>query len=140
MIVKPLRDKLVALSAITAALAKYKFDGVTGTPAIFTIGLPEDAAFPAILIYGTGGNNAFGTRESIGGNVGASVTVYGDKDRDLATIRAIALAVWEALERQSLTMAGYDVVMLRAQPPRSLNDGIGFPGFVVEVTATILKK
>jgi hypothetical protein len=141
MLVQALRDKLVVITAITNLLATYKFNGTTGTPAIFTINpMPEDTAYPAIMIYDTGGNSNFGTRSTIGANINATVSVYGNKQRDWTTIKQAAWLVWRALERQSLTITGFSTVMVRAQPPKSINDGIGFPGFVVEVTATVLDR
>ena len=134
-----LQDTAALAVAIRAAVASY------GTSkAIFTGALPdgEDAAFPAIVIAQTGGAD-FGCRVKKGAEVSIDVQVFGDKATSLATVRGIAKNIWDYFNRAEigafLTAAGFEDWGVTARPPQNTQDGLGFPGFTIQVTARVLK-
>jgi len=132
VIAKAIHAKLNATASVTSKLATYDF-GDGAVPAIFTVDpIPKDAALPAIVITLVGGIRD-GSRGQKGVDAGVDVRVWGDRKRSTATLRALAWAIWEALERAPLTIDGYEEVGCRADPPQALTDPDGFPGYLVAV-------
>ena len=122
---------------IKAGLADYN-----GGKAIFSVALPDDCAFPAILITQDGGQD-WGCRENEGGVIVASVQIFDDKSFTKKEVRALAGKIWRLINRHDLepwiTEAGYENWGCFADPPLNTNDGLGFPGYTIRVNVRVLR-
>ena len=140
MIAFAVENILSADSNVTGQLATYeKTTGAAEVPAIFAYDsesgvIPEDAGLPAVIINEVGGVN-FGTRDEKGAKTVARVRVYGNRDRK--SILSLAWDIWKLLDRAVLTQTGWTIYGVFAEPPQSLSDPDGFPGYVVDVSAFV---
>ncbi len=127
-----------AARGIVAELAQFQ-----NAPAIFTGGVPEDAPYPAIVITELPGED-WGCRANEGGVYRAQVQVFDVKEFTYKDVRSLAMRVRELINRNTLDpfigQAGYENWGLRADPPGNTNDGLGFPGFTLQVSLRALKK
>jgi len=112
-----------------------------GEAAIFTIGLPKNCAFPAVLIRDVTGGS-FGTREDTGGEAQLDVQVFDDKELSSKEVRDIAKMLRKLLNRNDLepymTNAGLISYGCVADLPANTNDDLGFPGYTVRVNVRFL--
>lgn len=121
---------------MTTLLATYEFTDGANSPAIFTTPvIPEDASYPAVIVGDIVSSSPFGTRDQRGGESLLEVRVYADKDRTNDDIVDLANAIWRCLDRSSLDLSadGYAASMCMADPPISLVDEDGFPGYLIRV-------
>jgi len=139
MIVKAIRDVLVADTTVTAALATYDFGDASEGPAVFTFDpVPNDASLPAIAISQVSGSR-WGTQGNKGGEADVDVMIWGDKKRSWKALRELSWAVWTALERAHLSLSGYDEIGCMADLPAGLTDEDGFPGYMIRLTVRFLE-
>lgn len=137
---KAVRDLLVADGTVTAGLNTYAFTTGSETPAVFTgPKLPDDAKYPAVLIMQISGT-PWGTRDSRGGEIFADVDLWGDKDQSLATLRATAEDIQQALDRATLSVSGYDCVLCQADPEIRTDDDDGFPGYRIAIRVLLIES
>lgn len=129
---------LIADSTVANAVASYKFDGVSGTPAIFTRDpAPDDAAGPLIVISEVSAIAAGRDRGTRGGEVTVDVKVWGERDTSYKVLRDLSLNIWKALDRATLTISGFECVNVVALMPTRLDDPDGFPGYVVTIRVLV---
>jgi hypothetical protein len=128
-----------AAAAIVAKLATFG-----GAPAIFTGGLPDDCPLPAIVITDAGGSPGGDgeTRDKAGCVCNANIQVFGDKSYSTKALRDIARLVWTLVHRNDLAaqLAAVNWVNaggVYANPPASTRDDLGFPGYMIQVKATL---
>lgn len=144
MIKKVIRDKLIATSAVADTLATYAFtSGSAATPAVFTgRKIPDDAEYPAIFIS-VGGGGDFSCRAQTGAEISVEINVFDDRDQSDAALEALALAVWNCLNRaeigSGLADAGYQDWGCYADYPQAIGGENTFPGYLVRVTARVLE-
>ena len=140
VLAKALND--VSAAAINAKLAKYNF-GSGDAPVIFTAGVPDDAAFPAIVITELDGE-VWGCRAREGALCKADVCIYDQKSHTSKDFRALALALWKFLNRNELApwldQSGFENWGCVALPPANTNEGFGFPGYVIRVQVNVLSN
>jgi len=136
---KGIRDKLNGNSTVTSKLASYDF-GTGDSPAIFTTQVfPERTQYPAVIIRDVV-SAFFGVRANRGSEVFIDVDVYGDREHsDLELINA-ADAVWDALDRQEITVSGYHNCMVLADSPVEVKDDEGFIGYVIRCRVVMLSE
>ena len=119
----------------------FDFLGVyEGEPAVFTGGLPDDAAFPAILINEVGGSD-FGCRSNRGAALNVDVQIFSNKSRSSSLVRYLAKELWKLLNRLDLNpyLEGFTECGCVAEPPANTNDGFGFPGYTIRLRVTVLE-
>lgn len=140
MIVKAIRDAIVADSTLTALLATYDF-GSGAAPAVFTMDpLPSDVAYPAMTVTVAGGD-AWGTRAKKGWEQLIDVRCFDDRTRSGAALRDIAWRAAETLHRASLSVAGYEEVGVHVtRTPLPLEDPDGYPGIVLTLLVRVLEE
>ena len=143
MLADSVRD-VISNSSMASSLAMYEFTSGSPEPAVFTTEvIPKGCQRPAILIEDSGGTN-WGTRAREGMDAQLVVRIFGDKDRSMDVLRAIAIDLWEALNRADLDVhtsgRGYEGVVCLANAPQSIVDEEGFPGFAIIVRAIVLKR
>lgn len=146
MIRKAIHGLLSADTEITTRLATYRFgdgDGET-LPAIFTTsGIPNDAAYPAILITHVGGV-PFGTRGARGADFNVDITIYDDRDMSGAALDELAMQIWKRCDRADLSTylagTGYEDCGCLADPPANHGDADSFPGYLIRVRAQVLES
>jgi hypothetical protein len=127
---KGIHDLLAANGFVTSDLAVYDF-GSGDAPAIFTMQIfPERTQYPAIIIRSID-STVFGTRANRGAEMFIDVSVYGNKGHSDLVLIGIADAVWDALDRQTITVTGYHNCLLQADAPVETTDGDGFVGHIV---------
>jgi len=142
MIPEAITTLLLSDSAITALLATWNFkEGVPDKPAIFTADhdiIPEGVGSPSIIIVNVAGT-PMGTRGFIGFDMLTDVRITGKKDH--STIRALALLVWEKVNRANLNLAsfGYSIVRTIADPPVKIEDDDAFPVYLIQTRTEVLK-
>jgi len=140
MILKAVRDVIVADAGVTAQLETYDF-GAGDEPAVFTIDpIPADAKLPAVVVTQPSGDD-WGTLDLRGAEVDVDVRVYGDKNRSRKALHDLAWDLWELLNWAELTVPGYERWGCFASgPPGELTDPDGFPGYLVPLTVRILEE
>lgn len=140
-LVKQVRSKLLAVSAITDGLSTYDFGEDEGVlPAIFgQQPAPEDAELPHMVVELASGV-LFETRGHSGADMIVDVQVWGEKNHSRAALRDIVWEVFEALHHAELSLTGWDNAGVRARPPRTSPDPQGFPGYICEVYVRLLKQ
>lgn len=145
MIESIFRDLLLSAegNAITAKLATYNFGDAAVKAAIFTGDIPDDAAYPAILITAVGGRD-WGTRDRSGGELQIDLQVFDDKATSHKMISELAWAIRDLVHRHNmatwLAPLGWEEVGCIAEPPQSTSDGFGFPGYTIRVSLRIIKS
>jgi len=133
---------LLADAPIVALLATHTFkEGDPPKAAIFSFDydvLPEGTSTPAIMITNVAGSPA-GTRGFQGFDMLTDVKIWAKKDH--STIRALALLVWEALDRAALNLIpfGYTIVRTIADPPVKIEDDDAFPVYLIQTRTEVLK-
>jgi len=133
---------LLSDAAIVALLATHTFkEGDPAKAAIFSFDhdvMPEGTATPAIMITNVAGT-PMGTRGFPGFDMLTDVKIWGKKDH--GTIRALALLVWEKLNRANLSLAsfGYSLVRTIADPPVKVEDDDAFPVYLIQTRTEVLK-
>jgi len=138
-----LRDILNSDSMVTDDLATFEFATGLPEPAIFTTErVPDTADYPVIIIDELPGAN-WGTRGQTGGECFCRVRVYGNRNWNMARLRATAWKVKRSLDRHSLDAHleefGYVGALCIADPPGRLNDPDDYPGFVLNVRVKVLR-
>jgi len=133
LIRKAIRDVMVANQTIVAGLASYKFGGTPG-PAIFTARevIPDDAALPAAILTIPTCDSDQGDRGHKGGNSRVDIRLYGGKAHSSAALESLAYLIWAAVDRADLSMTGFDNCGCIADPPSTMTDPDGFPGFLIQ--------
>lgn len=133
-VLEALRGVLLGASSVTAGLATYDFGVVEA--AIFSLPeLPKDARFPCIQLTHNGGEG-WGALGKRGWNLRVGVAVWAGKSRSSVPLRETGWAVWEALDRASLSLVGYEECGVHASPPEEVTDGDGFPGLRLTVVVS----
>lgn len=139
LLVKAMRDLLLADSEVTGALATYDFGGASEQAAIFdSQPIPVDAELPAVSIEIADGS-PWGTRGFRGAECWIDVQIWGEKTASRAALRAAAWDIWRCLDRAEPALTGYQEVGLIARPPRVSPDPDGFPGYLIEARIRILE-
>ncbi|GMV82114.1 MAG: hypothetical protein AMXMBFR7_32980 [Planctomycetota bacterium] len=122
--------------AIRAKLATY-----ADAKAIFTVALPDDAPFPALLIAEVGGP-AWGCRANTGGVMAVDIQVFNDKDSSRKATWELAHEVWRLIDRHPLTPylsdVGFENWGVIADMPVNTQDGLGFPGYTIKTSVRVL--
>lgn len=129
---------------IQTALARYDF-GAGAAPAIFTGGVPDNAPTPYIVVNDISGTPDFGSRGSPGGTYTSDIQIIGRKDFSDKQVRDLAMKIWKLVHRANLdTWLNVSPFYLQtwvcnALLPQSTNDGLGFPGFTIRTSVTVLR-
>lgn len=142
MIAAALRTVLLGKVPITSMLATYEFTTGSPTPAIFVMDdFPENAENPSILLEEMGTDH-WGCRDRRGGKSNIDVYVRVNKGRSVADLDALALAVWEALNRCDISssLVNYEDWGVVADPPAKSPDSEEFPGRLIQVRASYLES
>lgn len=129
-----------AATTITQDLATYDF-GSGAAPAVFAVDpAPENALGPLVVVSQVGGSWDIMARDRSASatEVLVDVKVWGDKDDSDKTLRAIAWEAWRALDRLTPVIEdGWETFNFRCAAPVRLADPDGFPGYTIQVTATV---
>jgi len=144
MLVESLRDVIVNDAVAAPLLATCEFTSGSPEPAVFTTErIPEGCDRPAVWIGEAGGTH-WGTRARMGMDARLQVRLLGHRDWQMRDLRSVATALWEAINRADIdaytTPRGYEGVLCLADPPQSVVDDEGFPGFVIVVRVVALKR
>jgi len=141
MMLKAIRDRLLATAAVTGGLASYNFGPPEGSLAgVFTCDpAPGDAATPLIVLTLEAGP-PWGTRDAKGGEAGFQVRLIGSRGESTASLRDTAWAIWYAVERADLSIVGYEEVGVRVNTPGQITDQDGFPMFVIDGSVRFLEE
>jgi len=135
MIRKVLQNHLNADTTVTALLETYQFTNTVDAAAIFTgMRVPDDATYPCIFVPKPA-PVAGGTRGNKGGGVTVSISVLDNKETSDEDLDALALAVWNSLDRADLetlmTTEGYEFHGCVADMPASNTGPDQFPSYIV---------
>jgi len=138
-----LRDILNSDATVTVDLGVYEFTTGLPEPSIFTTErVPDNADYPVIIIDDLPGVD-WGTRGQTGGEAFCRVRVYGNRNWNLARLRATAWKIKRSLNRHSLdahlASFGYVGALCIADPPGKLNDPDDYPGFILNVRVKVLR-
>ena len=142
MIIKALHSLLLTDAPLVALLAKYQFTTGIDAPAIFSsYRAPDNATNPMLVLSQPDADDKFGCRDKRGGNIQVDARVYDDKEWSTDRIRAIALRVWEVINRANLQphLAGYEDVGCYADLPEQSVDISGFPVYLVRVRVRVME-
>jgi hypothetical protein len=129
---------------IRAGLATYDF-GSGAVAAIFTGGVPDNTPTPYIAVNDISGTPDFGSRGSPGGTYTSDIQIIGRKDFSDKSVRDLAMKVWKLVHRANLdtwlNVAPFylQTWVCNALLPQSTNDGLGFPGFTIRTSVTVLR-
>lgn len=129
--------KLTQSPEIVKRLAAFK-----QTPAIYTGALPPEAKYPAALIIEAGGD-PWGCRARRGTESVLEVRVFDNKEFTRKDVSDLARLVWQYLDRAELSpwieKDGYEQWDCQAREPGYVEDGIGFPGYLIRVQIRALE-
>ena len=133
MIADPICDLLSAEAAITTKLASFE-----GAAAIFDFApAPEHCHQPLITVEEDGGQPS-GARDVQGFRQRATISIWGNKTYSRALLRDISKEVWEAVDREHLTLVDpYCERGVWADAPRETTDRDGFPGMIILVEVIV---
>lgn len=108
-----LYDLLAGDATLVALLATYG-----GHPAVFTIDpAPGEAELPYVVAAGHVSDTAFDTKTENGREVFRDVRCYAAADGSALTVEDIAERVRELLHRQTITLAGFGMVVAECSGP-----------------------
>ena len=140
MIIEGIHDLLAADGTLTALLSTYEFTSGVSAPAIFSLGrIPEDGTFPCITLREVSGSR-WGTRCKRGYIPVVTVDCYVNKTNSLAVARQIAARVISLLDRtSSLSVSGFDAIVVRAYPAVQIADLMSYPGMRVRANVQIIE-
>ena len=139
MIAAALRDKIVATPIVSGRLADYDFgDGIL-RPCVFMRRAPRDAG-GRLLTISQLPSEPVGNRNQHGASFEFDVNIWDDKTKSDAEIRIIAMNLWEALNRGTLTISGWNFRGMTARMPEEIEDGEGFPGYNISISIEATKE
>ena len=140
MIAGAIYEVLNADTNVTDLLSDYEFTTGNPEPAIFTsFKIFEDAMRPAILIIEDEGTSG-GVRGQRGGDQSAEIRIFGNRDASDLILRDLATAVWRSIDRSTLAVSGFDSNGVYADIPRRIEDGEGFPVYVVDIRVILYES
>jgi len=129
---------LAADTDFAGSIATFDF-GSGDVPAIFTAEPPPETAEGIVCVVLQNGGRPWGTRGKRGGEVSVTVKIWGDKGHSRAALRAAANYAWAALDRSEPTFTGFECCGVWADPPQTITDREGFPGYIVNLRVLVLE-
>ena len=134
---KGIRDVLKGDSTVEPLCARYNFRSGDEAAIFTTQVFPERTQYPAVIIRQID-SGTFGVRANRGSEVFVDVAVYDNKDHSDLALTTLADAVWDALDRQTVTVSGYCNCLLQADAPVESPDEDGFIGYVIRCRVLML--
>lgn len=138
MIVGEIQSLLWGDGTIRNRFATYDFGDTVEKPAIFLTEIPDDCHNPCLQIMQSGGGR-FTDRGHRGWEVDIDILLRGDK---LYTDKGLHDLAWDivlALDRQHLTIDGWDEMGIECQAPQYSFDSDGFPQYRIDVMVRAMR-